>query len=189
MSRRPASAQDLAVLRDVFGWARSAGWKRTLDLSEHPRCIEWQAPAANHRIHVYVDDADLTVYVHRDNVAQPLQVADVREAVDLLCVLGVLPRGFSSLYQAGFDAGASVARATRNAAFRAGVAGRKLATPAPPKVYAKPRGVCAVCERESSLTIDGNVQAHDAPRSPGGHYIGICKGSRTPPKAVADASA
>lgn len=190
MNRWPGTPQDSAALREVLAWARTTGWKRTLDLSEHPRCVEWQSPAANHRVHVYLDDEDLTVYVHRDNTAQPmLHVATVREAVDLLCVLGVLPRAFSGLYQAGLTAGLTVSRAALNGAFRAGLAGRKPNMPLPPKVYLKPRGVCSVCGRETSLTIDGNMQAHDAPRGPRGEYVGICKGARRPPKEAADAPA
>lgn len=102
---------DIALLRDVFAYARANGWKR---VEPHPASWpEWGHPDRskpavyvnyfNHDDGGPLDDFRLIAYFYQHGHVRPhrnveIPTGSAREAVDLLVALGVLPHTFSSSY-------------------------------------------------------------------------------------------
>lgn len=115
-SRPRLSTDDIALLRSVLAWGRANGWQPGTDGTER----EWSrwdddgpVPVVSLFRPNYGDNGednfgDLGMRVHffgkpSRNVSVP--GTTVREAVDVLAALGVIPARFSSAYQAGHAEG------------------------------------------------------------------------------------
>lgn len=105
------TAKDRQLLRDVFRWARAEGFRR-----EHTRDFEgrvvvrlpdwasWTHPSKLTALQLDHDDQPTSVlHIQRENGWLDMWVSSVREAVDILAALGILPITFSSAYKAGAE--------------------------------------------------------------------------------------
>src|SRR5688572_28387274 len=109
------STSDRQLLRVVFRWARANGWRPSDDneLSNRDWCPAGDEPNTFVNLHRpnYGDNGQdrfgnsiLRVYSFGGKY-RCVQVPDtsVREAVDVLCALGVLPGHLSSIFAAGIS--------------------------------------------------------------------------------------
>lgn len=101
------TTDEITLLRQVFTWTRANGirWTDVRD-GECARCRVWKSADGRREVHAWdrlESDDDLGIFVKRDNVSQGLELRDVREIVDVLCALDVLPARFSSQHQAGAE--------------------------------------------------------------------------------------
>ena len=95
------TAEDRKLLAEVSKWARAYGWVVLRDTG-------WQNPS---RI-IQVDWDERGVWIARRNgtdrmwpAAQLYPATSVRQAVDMLAAIGILPPRFSSAYKAGWHDG------------------------------------------------------------------------------------
>lgn len=99
------SKDEIALLREVFAWARGNSVRSTeVEKGDCARCRVWTSTDGSREVHVWdrlESTDDLGVFVKRNNCSQGLEVRDVREIVDVLCAMQVLPLKFSSAWAAG----------------------------------------------------------------------------------------
>jgi hypothetical protein len=95
-------AGDLTLLRDVILWARANGWQHTWHpihghawLNQTDQRLEVDVQYTTDRREAAMDVYNATPAIHR------LWPSAIREAVDVLVALGVLPARFSTAYAAG----------------------------------------------------------------------------------------
>lgn len=125
------TTEEIALLRQVFTWTRANGirWTDVRD-GECARCRVWKSADGRREVHAWdrlESDDDLGIFVKRDNVSQGLELRDVREIVDVLCALDVLPHRFSSAYWRGVAFAAVSVAVDAGAARADAVAGRAAA--------------------------------------------------------------
>lgn len=92
-----------ALLRDVLTWARANGWTHTC----HPiHGHNWEGPR-NYAVDLDATDdrTEFALDVYIPGAINCLWPRSVRQAVDVLAALGVLPAELSSMYAAGRAAG------------------------------------------------------------------------------------
>jgi hypothetical protein len=105
------TTEERDLLVAVSRWAHRAGW------TQHWRGWINATYDSDATLTVGVDEGEVRIWRREPGKGFPLRstdylVAGVRQGVDLLCVLGVLPAWMSSLWQAGVSAGIQLAGET-----------------------------------------------------------------------------
>lgn len=100
------TAAERTLLLAVLRWARDEGAVAT---RLWPSDLAWYV-AADDGASVLFTHGARRIKVRRGAGHTAMPVADIRQAVDLLAALGVIPARFSSAYRAGWDACVGIMR-------------------------------------------------------------------------------